>query len=436
MSPDSADPTAAAHQAVAAVGRDSRARVLAALARRFGDLDVAEDAMQEAFAEALRRWPESGIPASPEAWLTTAAKRKALDRIRRENVLAQKLARVHAEEGRAPVPIAFRDPADRVDAEDDPVPDDRLGLFFACTHPVLKPADRVAMTLRFVAGLDTPEVAHALLVPVATMQQRIVRAKKRIRALGVPFDIPRREDLAGRLAGVQRVILLLYAEGFSRSTGEVHVRDDLTTEAIRLVRVLHRLMPEEAEVIGLLALLLLTEARRPARTGADGRPIPLARQDRGRWDRTLIAEGVYFAEDAAGAQGAGTYAIQAAIAALHAEAASFEETDWAQIAVLYRLLERHEPGPMVRLGHAVAVGRAVGLDEGLRRLDALAADPVLDRLRTFHVARAVTLEELGDAAGAAAAYRRALELPGNDAEGDYLAASLEVLAGSQFLTGE
>lgn len=417
--------SAAAHEAVAVVGRDSRARVLAVLARRFGDLDLAEDALQEALAQALETWSGSGVPASPEAWLTTTGKRKALDRIRRENVLAQKLVRMHAEEGRAPVPIAFRDPGDRIAGDDaDVVPDERLGMFFACSHPVLRPADRVAMTLRFVAGLDTPEVANALLVPVATMQQRIVRAKKRIRTLGVPFSAPRPEDLSERLAGVERVIMLLYAEGYARSTGDVHIRDDLTAEAVRLARVLHDLMPEEADVTGLLALLVLTEARRPARMSVDGSPVPLADQDRQRWDRELIAEGTRLAEVAAGMNGAGTYAIQAAIAAVHAEAASFAETDWAQIVVLYRLLERHEPGPMVRLGHAVAVGRAVGLDEGLRRLDALADDPVLVRLRSFHVARAVTLEELGDPSAAADAYRRALELPGNDAEADHLAASL------------
>ncbi len=420
---------AAVQRAVAAVGRDSRTRIVATLARRFGDLDLAEDVLQDAFAEALRVWPEQGVPASPEAWLTTTARRKALDVVRREGILAQKVARLRIEEERSPLPVGFGDPAEQPASDGDPVPDERLGLFFACAHPALAPQDRIALTLRFLAGLSTPEVANALLVPVPTMQQRIVRAKKRIRTMGVPFEVPRRDDLPGRLAGVQRVILLLYAEGFARTTGATHVRDDLTAEAVRLARVLRGLMPDVAEVTGLLALLVLSEARRPARTDEEGRPVPLARQDRGRWDRSLIVEGTRLAEIAAGTAGAGTYAIQAAIAAVHAEAESFATTDWAQIVVLYRLLERHEPGPVVRLGHAVAVGRAVGLREGLRRLDALADDPLLDRFRAYHVARAVTLDELGERSAAADAYRRALELPGNEAEADHLAASLAGLDG-------
>lgn len=422
-----ADAGPAAQRAVAAVGRDSRTRILAALARRFGDLDLAEDVLQDAFAEALRVWPDQGIPGSPEAWLTTTAKRKAIDVVRRERVLAEKVARLRIEEERSPIPAEFRDPAEHPAGDGEAVLDERLGLFFACAHPALGPADRVALTLRFPAGLSTPEVANALLVPVTTMRQRIVRAKKRIRTLGVPFEVPRREDLPERLAGVQRVVYLLYTEGFARSTGTTHVRDDLTAEAIRLARVLHRLMPDTAEVTGLLALLVLTEARRPARMDADGRPVPLAEQDRTLWDGDLIAEGRALAADAAGTPGAGSYATQAAIAAVHAEAPAFDETDWAQIAVLYRLLERYEPGPVVRLGRAVALGREQGLRAGLGHLDALAGDPVLDRFRPFHIARAVTLEELGEVSAAARAYRRALGLPGNSAEDDLLATSLAAL---------
>ncbi|MBK0419626.1 RNA polymerase sigma factor [Leucobacter sp. CSA1] len=423
----------AARRAVAAIDRDARARILATVARWFGDLDLAEDMTQEAFAQALRTWPRSGIPDAPEAWLKTAAKRKALDTVRREGVLAQKLARLRIEEERTPVPALLGDPAAHVgEADADPVPDDRLGLFFACAHPALKPEDHVALTLRFLAGLETPEVAHALLVPVPTMQQRIVRAKKRIRTLGVPFEAPRRRDLLERVAGVQRVVYLLYAEGFARSAGDVHVREDLTAEAIRLARLLHELMPGSADTAGLLALLLLTEARRPSRTDARGRPVPLAEQDRALWDRGLVAEGLRLAESAAGAgPRAGAYAIQAAIAAVHAEAADLETTDWAQIAVLYGLLEQREPGPVVRLGRAVALGRLRGPAEGLRRLDALSADPALLRFRPFHIARAVTLEELGDAAAAAGAYRSALELPGNEAEDDFLASALAGLAPCQ-----
>lgn len=415
-----------ARQALAELGRDGVTRLLAVLARRFGDLDLAEDALQEAMAEALKAWPRDGVPRVPEAWLTTTAKRKALDAVRRDGVLAQKLATLRIQEERSPVPEMLQDPAESAVSASS-VPDDRLGLYFACAHPALKPEDRVAMTLRFVAGLATPEVAHALLVPIPTMQQRITRAKKRIRTTGIPFDVPRAEDLPERLAGVLRVVYLLYAEGFARSSGDVHVRDDLTAEAIRLARLLRRLMAS-AEVTGLLALLLLTEARRPARMSADGRPVPLADQDRRLWDPRFIEEGIGLAESAAAGTGAGSYAIQAAIAALHAEADSFEATDWPQIAVLYGMLERLEPSPLVRLARTVALGRALGLEEGLRRLDALADDPTLDRLRAFHVARGVTLSELRRHAEAADAYRHALTLPGNQAEDDYLLETLALLS--------
>lgn len=439
-----------ARDAVAAIGRGDRTRILAALARRFGDLDLAEDMMQEAFAQALRSWPESGVPDTPQAWLMTVAKRKALDAVRREGVLAQKLAGLRIEEQLRPPSAEFADPASlglsrasgASGASSEAIADDRLGLIFACTHPALRAEDRIALTLRFVAGLTTPEVANALLVPVTTMQQRLVRAKSRIRKLGISFEAPRMEALGERLGSVQRVVYLIFAEGFARSTGEQHVRDDLTAEAIRLARLLRALMPESGECAGLLALMLLTEARRPARIDGSGRPVSLAEQDRSLWDAALIAEGIGLAEWAARAAGAsragaasaavaaGPYAIQAAIAALHAEATDFDSTDWAQIAVLYGLLEAHEPGPVMQLGRAVATGRALGPEQGLRCLDRLAADPVLARFRPFHIARAITLEELGDEAEAIKAYRTALELPGNEAEGDYLAAALAGLDGS------
>lgn len=415
-----------ARRALAAFGPEARARLLASLARRFGDLGLTEDSLQDAFVQALRTWPETGVPAAPAAWLMTTARRRALDAVRREGVLAQKLAQLRIEEERAPLTSSSADPAEAaLSSSAGPLADDRLVLFFTCAHPALRPEDRIALTLRFVAGLTTEEVAHALLVPTTTMQQRIVRAKKRIRTLGIPFTTPPPAEIRPRLHGVLRVVYLLYAEGFARSTGDTHVRDDLTADAIRLACVLHRSLPAAGEVTGLLGLLLLTEARRPARISADGVPIPLARQDRERWDAALIAEGITCAEVAAASAEAGTYAIQAAIAAVHAEAPSAEATDWRQIAVLYRMLEAHEPGPVVRLGRAVALGRAHGAEEGLRRLDALASDPVLARFRPFHIARAITLEELGDAEAAARAYRHALSLGGNDAEDEFLTAALD-----------
>ncbi|WP_110588609.1 RNA polymerase sigma factor [Microbacterium suaedae] len=416
---------ARSRSAIAAVDRATQARIVAALARRFGDLDLAEDMLQEAVERALRRWPVSGIPDSPAAWLTTAATRAALDILRRDALRARKLAQLGAEAERAPTPPGSEDPARLVAERDaEAIPDDRLGLFFACAHPLLAADDRLALTLRFVGGLATTDVAHALLVPVATMQQRITRAKKRIRTLGIRFEAPSATEVRARLPIVQRVVYLVYAEGFSRSSGEEHIRDDLTAEAVRLARLLRELMPGSAEATGLLALLLLTEARRPARLDAQGRPIPLADQDRGLWRADLVTEGLRLAERAAGSPRAGAYAIQAAIAAVHAEAASYDETDWAQIAVLYRMLAAYDDGPVVRLGEAVAHGRAHGLDEGIRRLDTLADDPALARLRPFHIARAVTLSELGRRDEAARAYREALTLPGNEAEEAYLASTL------------
>lgn len=416
------------HRALEAINHEARTRILAGLARWFGDLDLAEDLLQEALAQALRTWPETGVPEVPEAWLITTAKRKGIDTVRRRQILEQKLPRLRIQEDRTPTPEAFADPAERVvEDEAGPVNDERLGLFFACCHPLLSAEDRIALTLRFLAGLSSSEVAHALLVPVPTMQQRIVRAKKRIRTLGISFGPPRSADLAARLAGVQRVIYLFYAEGFARSTGEDHIRDDLTVEAIRLARLLRELTPGSAETTGLLGLLLLHESRRDARTDDQGRPMPLADQDRERWDQSLIQEGILLTEAAAAAPGAGSYAIQAAIAAVHAEAADFDGTDWGQIAVLYRMLEGYEPGPVVRLGRAVAMGRAHGAETGLRQLKKLAEDPALDRFRAFHVASAMTFEELGQHQEAAAAYRRALELPGNEAEGRFLAGALHGL---------
>ena len=428
------DPT---RRALDQLGAAGRSRVLASLTRRFGDLGLAEDAFHDALVEALDHWPASGVPRAPEAWLRTVAARKALDAVRRDSVLAQKLARLHIEDARTPLPVHARDPQDASITDASPLTsvlrdhlapmDDRLVLLYTCAHPALREEDRVALLLRHIAGLTTAEVAHALLLPVSTLQQRLVRAKKRIDTLGITFTPPAPDEVPARTAGVLRVLSLLFAEGSARSSGGSHIRDDLTREAIHLARTLHALFPQSAETTGLLALLLLTEARRPARTDARGLPVPLVEQDRSRWDAALVAEGLSLAERAAGSPGAGTYAIQAAIAAVHGEAPTAQETDWAQIAVLYRLLEARDPGPVVRVGRAVALGRVHGPAIGIRLLDSLADDPGLVRFRPFHIARALTLEEAGDPVRAAAAYRVALSLPGNSAEDVFLSTALATL---------
>jgi RNA polymerase sigma-70 factor (ECF subfamily) len=410
---------------LAAVNRESRARLLASLAFRFRDLDLAEDSLQEALARAMRVWSEEGIPRSPEAWLTTVAARAAIDTLRKEQRLASRIPLLGAELEREAAAGESLDPATTPEQDpSDALTDDQLGLLFACAHPALNIEDRVALTLRFVAGLTTTEVAQALLLPVTTLQQRITRAKLRIRKLGISFEVPTGSLMEERLPAVRKVITLLYAEGFARSTGVQHVHDDLTSEAVRLAGLLQAIGPRSAENIGLLALLQLSEARRPARTDSAGRPIPLAEQNRALWDRELIASGLKLAEEAASLPGARSYAVQGAIAAVHAEAPSFEQTDWRQIVVLYRLLEAHEPGPIVKLGGAIAAGRASGPDIGLRLLEELGTDPRLVAHRSYHIARAVTLEELGDREAAAEAYRRALGIPGNDAENQMLLSAL------------
>jgi RNA polymerase sigma-70 factor (ECF subfamily) len=395
---------------------ETRARLIATLTRRFGDIDLAEDSLHEAVLQAVRTWPGSGEPDNPVAWLTTVAKRKAFDAVRREDLLARKIAELHIVQDRPD----GADPVGDAVGEGQAGRDDRLAMLIACCHPALTPADRVAMTLRFAAGRDTRVVADLLLLPVPTLQQRITRAKKRIRTLGISFAVPGGEALAERLDSVLKVIYLIYTDGFARSTGQAHVRDDLTEEAVRLARLVHRLEPGSAETTGLLALLLLTEARRPARVTADGRPVPLEHQDRTRWSARLRDEGLVLAERAARMAGARTYAIQGAIAAVHAEAPTFADTDWRQIAVLYRILGRYESGPAVRLATVIAVGRAEGLQRGSELLDELSTGKGFDDYRPFHVARAVTYRELGDRNRAASAYRRALELPGNGAEDRFL----------------
>ena len=362
-------------------------------------------------------WPVDGVPARPGAWLMTTARRRAVDRLRRDQAYAARLAVLQVESDRA-------DPAPPADALAD-LPDDRLQLFFTCTHPALADEDRAALTLRCLAGLTTPEVARAFLVPAATMAQRIVRAKKKIRQARIPFRVPGADELPDRLPGVLGVIYSIFTEGYAASSGPDLQRLDLAEEAIRLARILRRLLPAEREVAGLLALMLLIHARRDARTGPGGELVLLDDQDRSHWDRAAIEEGGALVVVALTGGPPGVYGVQAAIAALHDEAADVASTDWPQVVALYDLLLALAPSPVVALNRAVAVAMRDGPEAGLTLLDGLSGEP---RLRDYHpyaVARADLLQRLGRFPEAAAAYRAALETVGTDAEREHLRRRLD-----------
>ncbi|HYZ54629.1 MAG TPA: DUF6596 domain-containing protein [Streptosporangiaceae bacterium] len=396
---------------VEAVFREERGRLLAMLVRQFGDLDLAEDVTSDAIEAALERWPVDGVPSTPVAWLLTTARRKAVDRLRRDKAYAARLAIMHVE-ARQLVPAA-------PEGETDDIPDERLRLFFTCCHPALSIEVQTALTLRCLAGLSTAEVARAFLVPEATMAQRIVRAKRKISGTRIPFRVPEADELAGRLPGVLRIVYLIFTEGYAASAGEDLVRADLTAEAIRLARILHQLLPAEPEVSGLLALLLLVDARSAARVDAAGELVSLEDQDRGLWDADYIAEGRDLVVTALCGPRSGPYALQAAIAAVHAEAADIATTDWPQVVALYDVLARVSPSPVVELNRAVAVAMRDGPQAGLTALDALDANA----LRGYHLlpaARADLLRRLGRTAEAATAYRAALELAGNERERAFL----------------
>jgi RNA polymerase sigma-70 factor (ECF subfamily) len=398
-----------AGDALAAVVRADRTRILAGLIRRFGSIDLAEDALQEALVEAARRWPIDGVPPNPQGWLVVTAGRRALDELRREAKRAGKEATAMG------TPVDGTDDADSW--PDDPeIADERLRLIFTCCHPALSLPARVGLTLRLVAGLTTAEIAEAFLAEEATMAQRIVRAKRKIAAAGIAYRVPEPHELGARLPAVLTVIYLVFNEGYTASAGDSLVRRDLCDEAIRLGRLLVELMPDEPEALGLLGLLLLQQSRHASRSTPDGELITLELQDRSQWDGALVAEGCALVERALRRGSPGPYQLQAAIAALHAEAASASETDWVQIVGLYAMLARVAPSPVVALNRAVAVGMADGPDAGLALLD----DLPLDGYHYWPSARAELLVRAGRAAEAIAAYDEALGWCDNDVERRFL----------------
>ena len=407
-------------QAITRAHHEEWARLVADLARRFGNLDVAEEATAEAFAAAAERWPRDGVPPNPGGWLATTATRKAIDWLRRES---QRDAKHQA--ARIVYDDTPHDPAG-------PVEDDRLRLVFTCCHPALATEARVALTLRLLGGLTVPEIARAFLVPETTMAQRITRAKAKIKAAHIPYRVPSADDIRERLTSVLAVVYLIFNEGYLAGEGDDPMRLDLTDQAIHLGRMLRTLLPDDGEVAGLLALMLLTDARRPARVSRTGELVTLDEQDRGAWDRTLVAEGNALVRErieavAAGGDPPGRYQLQAAISAVHTEAPSARDTNWSTIVALYGRLVLLDPSPIVRLNRAVAIAEVDGPKAGLAEIDRLAE--VLDGYHAFHAARADLLRRLGRDGDARAAYDQAIRLAGNPAERAYLTRRRGQLAG-------
>ena len=403
-----------------AIDRTVRAewgRLLASLTGSLGDLQLAEDSLQDAVLSAVEHWGKRGIPDAPAAWLMVTARRKAIDRLRRMRNFAEKEPQ-----------IAYLMDLDRHReevAEPDLIPDKRLEMIFTCCHPALEEKTRTALTLRTLGGLSTEEIARAFLDAPDAMRQRLTRAKRKIALAGIPYRVPDREDLQGRLSSVLEVVYLIFNEGYAATQGDSVTRADLSEEAIGLGRTLYALMPQENEAAGLLALMLLHDSRRAARTGAAGEMVALDTQDRTRWDRVRIADGVAILETVLPKGRVGPYQLQAAISAVHAQSPNWGDTDWPQIASLYAMLAAVQPTPVVRVNQAVALSYAVGPSAGLERLDAIAADGKLARYQPYHAARADILRRAGRPREASASYETAIALTRNGPERAYLERKLQ-----------
>jgi len=415
-------PGADARAAAETVYREESGRIVASLIRISGSFDQAEEAMQEAFASALVHWPARGIPERPGAWITAVAHRKLIDSARRQKTRTESQDALEYEAQSA---ARLEEPtADELSVN---YPDERMRLMFTCCHPALSREAQVALTLRTLGGLTTTEIARAFLLAEPTLAQRLVRAKQKIRDANIPYQVPPTHLLPERLEAVQAVIYLIFNEGYSATTGEQLVREDLCAEAIRLGRTLCELLPAEPENQGLLALMLLHDSRRRARMNSEGQLVPLEEQDRSLWNQEQIAEGTRLVQQALARRAIGAYQLQAAIAALHAEAARASDTDWGQIAEIYRELEAISPSPVVSLNRAVAVAMSEGLEKGLARMDQLEASGELDGYYLLPAARADILRRLGRRAEAQETYRRAVELATNRVEQDYLRRRLRAL---------